>query len=255
MNRLEKKTKWIIVIIVCSVIFVCCYGFIEYNRQQKVERLAQEQYELSEQRLYEQEAAINEKYMFELEQAKFSAIQFYKEEKGLWGEYFTDDQIQQLEEIGIIINDSQDINEIGETVNQINEIVEAAKAEKERLEEETRLAEEARIAEEATAAAKAQASQEESNTINYGSMPDLRTAGVVYYNGWKFTWYSSNALYHYKTSEWRANDLGFWCDSNGYIILASSDLSFGTTVDTPWGVGIVQDSGCASGTLDCYVCW
>lgn len=85
-----------------------------------------------------------------------------------------------------------------------------------------------------------------------GDPYNFKRDGVVYSNGTRFTWYSSNVLYHYRTGEWTAGSDGFYRDDNGYIIVASSDHSQGTIVDTPWGQGIVADSGCASGTLDIY---
>lgn len=85
--------------------------------------------------------------------------------------------------------------------------------------------------------------------------PDLKTSGVISYGGWRFTWYSSNILYHYRTGEWHTNSQGFWCDDNGYLIAASSTLGQGATVDTPWGTAIIRDSGCAAGVIDMYVCW
>ena len=49
---------------------------------------------------------------------------------------------------------------------------------------------------------------------------------------------------------------GFVCDGNGYICVASSALSWGTIVDTPFGKqGKVYDSGCAYDTIDIYVHW
>ena len=44
-------------------------------------------------------------------------------------------------------------------------------------------------------------------------------------------------------------------DGDDNIVLASSDLAYGTEVSTPYGNGKVYDSGCASGTLDVYTNW
>ena len=52
------------------------------------------------------------------------------------------------------------------------------------------------------------------------------------------------------------NNQGFVCDSDGYIILASVDLSPYTIIDTPFGYkGKVYDTGCPSGILDVYTNW
>ena len=77
--------------------------------------------------------------------------------------------------------------------------------------------------------------------------------GVCYDDNYRYTWYSSNALYHYRTSEWTAGDDGIYRDADGYVVVASSDYAQGTVIeDTPFGDVKVYDSGCASGTLDVY---
>ena len=42
-------------------------------------------------------------------------------------------------------------------------------------------------------------------------------------------------------------------DSDGYIVVASSDYEKGTVIETPYGDARVWDTGCASGTVDIYV--
>lgn len=86
--------------------------------------------------------------------------------------------------------------------------------------------------------------------INSGS---FKSAGVWYDNNYRYTWYSSNVLYHYRTPEWTAGADGIYRDSDGYVVVASSDLPQGAVIDgTPFGACKVYDSGCASGTLDVY---
>lgn len=86
--------------------------------------------------------------------------------------------------------------------------------------------------------------------VNSGS---FKSAGVWYDNNYRYTWYSSNVLYHYRTPEWTAGADGIYRDSDGYVVVASSDLPQGTVVErTPFGACKVYDSGCASGTLDVY---
>ena len=86
--------------------------------------------------------------------------------------------------------------------------------------------------------------------INSGS---FKSAGVWYDSTYRYTWYSSNVLYHYRTPEWTAGADGIYRDSDGYVVVASSDLPQGTVVEgTPFGACKVYDSGCASGTLDVY---
>lgn len=85
-----------------------------------------------------------------------------------------------------------------------------------------------------------------------GDSGNFKSQGVIYQNGIRYTYYSSNVLYHYRTPEWNAGSDGIYRDSAGYIIVASSDHSQGSVVSTPFGAGKVYDSGCASGTIDIY---
>lgn len=94
-----------------------------------------------------------------------------------------------------------------------------------------------------------QAAQQQSYSGNSGS---FKSQGVIYQNGIRYTYYSSNVLYHYCTPEWNAGSDGIYRDSAGYIVVASSDHSQGSVVSTPFGAGKVYDSGCASGTIDIY---
>lgn len=77
--------------------------------------------------------------------------------------------------------------------------------------------------------------------------------GVWQDENYRYTWYSSNVLYHYRTPEWTAGADGIYRDADGYVVVASSDHVQGTVIeDTPFGACKVYDSGCASGTLDVY---
>ena len=69
------------------------------------------------------------------------------------------------------------------------------------------------------------------------------------------TWYSSNALYHYRTSEWTPDDEGYYRDSEGYYVVASDDYPEGSVVTTSKGEAKVYDSGTDSGNIDMYVNW
>lgn len=85
-----------------------------------------------------------------------------------------------------------------------------------------------------------------------GDSSNFKSQGVIYQNGIRYTYYSSNVLYHYCTPEWNAGSDGIYRDSAGYIVVASSDHSQGSVVSTPFGAGKVYDSGCASSTIDIY---
>ena len=82
--------------------------------------------------------------------------------------------------------------------------------------------------------------------------------GVLYWGGWRWTWYSQRVLPGGGLSipGRHVDERGYVCDANGYICLASSSLSYRTIVSTPFGKpGRVYDSGCAYDTLDVYVNW
>lgn len=94
-----------------------------------------------------------------------------------------------------------------------------------------------------------QAAQQQSYS---GNSDSFKSQGVIYQNDIRYTYYSSNVLYHYRTPEWTAGSDGIYRDSAGYIVVASSDYSQGSVVSTPFGAGKVYDSGCASSTIDIY---
>ena len=78
-----------------------------------------------------------------------------------------------------------------------------------------------------------------------------KAGGVNYYNGSRETWYSSNQLYHYRTSEWTADSEGFYRDSQGRYVVASNNYPNGTEIETSKGKAIVEDKGCNG--VDFYV--
>lgn len=87
------------------------------------------------------------------------------------------------------------------------------------------------------------------------SAGDLQSQGVIYSDGWRWTWYSQNVLPGggLNIPGRHVDENGYVCDESGYICIASSSLSKGTVVSTPFGKEAkVYDSGCASDTLDVY---
>lgn len=92
-------------------------------------------------------------------------------------------------------------------------------------------------------------------TYNTGVLTPSK--GVVYYNGHRETYYSQKVLPGGGLSipgRHVAED-GTIRDSDGYICVASSDLAWGTVVETSLGTAKVYDCGCASGTIDIYTDW
>ena len=86
----------------------------------------------------------------------------------------------------------------------------------------------------------------------------FKRAGVLRYNGYRWTWYSERVLPGggLRIPSRHADENGYICDKDNYICLASSTLKKHTVVNTPFGKqGKVYDSGCAAGTLDVYVDW
>lgn len=157
-----------------------------------------------------------------------------------WGEWLTPEQETLLMELSEKIQNSHSVNEMQECIQE-TEVIKVQ-------------AEEAKIAaeEEAAKAKEAEVAVLSANSGGGGNASSFKSQGVIYQNGYRYTWYSSRVLRHYRTSEWTAGSDGIYRDSQGYIIVASSDHPQGTIVPTPFGSGIVRDSGCAHGTLDIY---
>ncbi|MCF0239893.1 MAG: hypothetical protein HUJ62_05575 [Streptococcus gallolyticus] len=129
---------------------------------------------------------------------------------------------------------------------------EEAKAEQERAAAEKARQEEA---ERYLAEQKAKQASYSAPKVQQSTNCNLRTAGVVYFGGLRFTYYSSRVLYHYRTPEWHTNANGMYVDKDGYLVCARSDAPQGSIVETPWGTAKVYDCGCAAGTVDMYVNW
>lgn len=88
------------------------------------------------------------------------------------------------------------------------------------------------------------------------SAAEFRRAGVIYYGGYRYTWYSEKVLPGKGLNiPGRHSDGNFVRDGDGYIVLASQDLPKGTVVQTPFGPGKVYDYCGVSGTIDVYVSW
>lgn len=144
----------------------------------------------------------------------------------------------------------------------------AEEAEAARIEQEKAEAEAAAAEAEAAAAAADQSRQQvqqydytgysySSNgyqaSPSYSNSGSFKSDGVWSDGNYRYTWYSSNNLYHYRTGEWSAGSDGIYRDSEGYVVVASSTHGQGSIIaDTPFGAAKVYDSGCASGTLDVY---
>lgn len=89
----------------------------------------------------------------------------------------------------------------------------------------------------------------------------FKNAGVIWWRGQKFTWYSERILpdpNNFLGIKGKHRDSqGFICDKQGYICLGSNTANRGMIVATPFGrYGKVYDAGYV-GTywFDCYTNW
>ncbi len=92
---------------------------------------------------------------------------------------------------------------------------------------------------------------------NYsGNYSNFRSAGVLYDSGYRYTYYSSNVLYHYNTANWDLGDDGIYRE-NGRVVVASDAYPNGTVLNTEmFGECIVRDCGVGrSDTLDVYTAY
>ena len=123
--------------------------------------------------------------------------------------------------------------------------------------EERRIAEEeaARKAEE-EAARKTAEEKIEVHAAKYQSSIDLRSAGIVNWGGYRFTWYSQNVLPGggLDIPGRHVNSTGFVCDCDGFIVAATA-YGRGTTGNSPWGAWKSYDTGVSGNTVDLYTNW
>lgn len=89
----------------------------------------------------------------------------------------------------------------------------------------------------------------------------FRRMGIVKYGNYTYTFYSEKVLpggglkIPNRHVEY-IDGLGFVCDKDGYIVVASDDLKKGIVVNTPVGrKGKIYDCGSGKGNLDLYVSW
>lgn len=84
-----------------------------------------------------------------------------------------------------------------------------------------------------------------------------KSKGVNTYNNRKETWYSQRVLpgNGLNIPGRHVGSDGVIRDADGYICVAASDLSKGSTVETSLGTAKVYDTGCAGGVTDIYTNW
>ena len=156
-------------------------------------------------------------------------------------EFLYDEDIAALDNIEANISNAFSLVTLGEYENTINSMFDKSAARRA----------------EAEAAEKKKALEQQQKQQSYSSSSGglTKSGGVFNYNGRRETYYSSRVLYHYRTPEWWVDGEGFYRTSEGYYVVAASDMSQGTIFQGSKGMCQVLDSGCAAGTTDYYVSW
>ena len=132
---------------------------------------------------------------------------------------------------------------------------EKAAAEKAKKEaEEKAAAEKAKREDEERIAAELEA-QKSAKTEKLFGLDDFMFRGVVYWNGYKFTYYSEKVLPGggLRIPGRHVNADGYVADEEGYIVLAG-DAPIGSVFETPFGYkGKIYDRGTSGNHLDVYI--
>lgn len=104
--------------------------------------------------------------------------------------------------------------------------------------------------------AAAEAQVEAQSQVDHYSSEQLRTQGVINDGDLSYTWYSQRVLPGggLDIEGRHVSDEGYVVDAQNRIVVASSDLPYGTQLSVPFGSGaaVVLDTGCAPGVLDVY---
>ena len=142
------------------------------------------------------------------------------------------------------------------------EAAKKAEEEKKAAEEARKSAEEARRAAEQTKKAEESSPEDstsyaavQTSTERLYNLSDFMFSGVVYWSGYKFTYYSQSVLPGGGLSipGRHVNADGYVSDGDGYIVLAGS-APMGTVYDTPFGYkGKIYDRGTYGNHLDVYI--
>lgn len=245
----DNKKRIIIVSLVAIAIVSAC-GYATYQYQVEQERIEQERIAEEKRKAKERE----EKKLAELrKEHAIEGITSVLSEK--YVNVITDDErylMLNYEEYMMTTHKVKDFEkykgELDELVAQLDTRLSEWEAEQQRIAEEE--ARKAREAEEAEAAAQQQTQQPVSNRSGLTA-----SSGVNHFGNRKETYYSSRVAYHHRTPEWWVDSEGFYRTSEGYYVVASSDMAQGTVFQGSKGLCQVLDSGCAAGTTDYYVNW
>ena len=142
-----------------------------------------------------------------------------------------------------------------EAAKKAEEEKKAAEEAKKSAEEARRAAEQAKKAEESSSEDSTSYAAVQTSTERLYNLSDFMFSGVVYWSGYKFTYYSQSVLPGGGLSipGRHVNADGYVSDGDGYIVLAGS-APMGTVYDTPFGYkGKIYDRGTYGNHLDVYI--
>ena len=97
--------------------------------------------------------------------------------------------------------------------------------------------------------------QASAKTAKLFDLDDFMFRGVIYWSGYKFTYYSEKVLPGggLRIPGRHVNSDGYVADEDGYIVLAG-DAAMGTVFETPFGYkGKIYDRGTVGNHLDVYI--
>lgn len=142
-----------------------------------------------------------------------------------------------------------------EAAKKAEEEKKAAEEAKKAAEEARRVAEQSKKAEESSLEDSTSYAAVQTSTERLYNLSDFMFSGVVYWSGYKFTYYSQSVLPGGGLSipGRHVNADGYVSDGDGYIVLAGS-APMGTVYDTPFGYkGKIYDRGTYGNHLDVYI--
>ena len=240
-------------VIVCALIVRCS---IDYNQQQKEQiKLEQELWgdivkdNPIPQEWYEQDSYTDiTKWWEDIQNLKEEYATYASDIVEEWGNYLTKEQLVQLQDYSEQLRTAHSINSINYIIESMDQITAEAINTK-------AIADETSQKEAVENNPYIDYSYSYSNNEdNSGYNTDFKSAGVIYQDGWRYTWYSQNVLPGggLDIPGRHVDSDGFVKDGDGNIVVASDSDAYGSIVNTPFGQGKVYDSGSGEGTRDLY---
>lgn len=163
-----------------------------------------------------------------------------------------------ITEVLIIKNKQPEVKQIPETVSKSTEIKTTATETTESVKKTAKIETLSEtIIKDTTATESTKSGEFSQITESVSITPEqFRKMGVVYADGFKWTWYSERVLPGQGLNiPGRYSDGNYVRDGDGNIVLASCDYLKGTVLNTPFGRGKVYDYCPTSGVIDVYVSW